>query len=238
LLIQVLASPLLSSHGTVLRISAYRRSMHEVIPKIHQRIEMVRRVRSFTAQSGDSGGGNGGGSGKGARKGAAGGRRPGGGTNSDAGSSDELVTLDYFLGERVAQADGRKADSGSSASELEALQASLSSLAGVVRVLSDVVPAHEQSPTLLATSPAFPGSSSHGLPSAGVAATSSSSDWPSFLLPPTTASNHSSFSTAEDSRTSTDLAAAPAARQASTSPTASSRGAPTRLAVALATPSL
>lgn len=182
---EVLASPLLSSHGTVLRISAYRASMHQVIPMIHQQIEQVRHVRSFTAQSGS--GASGSNSGKSGR--APGNRGLGKSTSegaSEAGGGrphdDELVTLDYFLGDAVEPGLGHRPEHLSSHSELEALQAALSAVPGVVGVLSDVVPSQEQPPTLMA---AAPPTSSFATPWLGSSAPNGSK-CPSFVLQPST----------------------------------------------------
>jgi hypothetical protein len=143
-----------------------------VIPQIHQTIERVRHVRSFTAQSG--GGGNGSGSGKSGR--AAGSKSHSEGEASRP-NEEELVTLDYFLGDAVEPRIGHRPDQLSSQSELEALQASLSAVPGVVRVLSDVLPSQDMSPTLLAASP---------LASAPPWGGSAPHEWPSFILPPAT----------------------------------------------------
>ena len=73
---QVLTSPVLSPVGAVLRVSAYRRTMHQVLPRIHETIERVRRVRSFTAADGGGGGG---------------------GERGEGGGGEELIVLDYVL---------------------------------------------------------------------------------------------------------------------------------------------
>jgi len=109
---EVLTSPVLSPVGAVLRVSAYRRTMHQVLPRIHETIERVRRVRSFTAADGGGGGG---------------------GERGEGGGGEELIVLDYVLDDASGSGGGEAPPAGERA-ELESLQASLAGMEGVVSV--------------------------------------------------------------------------------------------------------
>lgn len=188
---EVIASPILSPsteasplqpHGTVLRVSVYQAEKHQMIPKIYQHIEKVRYVSSFTMRSGGNGaGGSSGGAGRSTRpkgsevsKSDSTGAEDGGRT-----TDDELMILDFVLGEPVGPSDHRQSEPAGGPTDIQGLQASLSAVPGVVRVLSDVILSQEQSPKL----PSAPAFSESSTPSLRVTSTKAS-DWQSFNLPP------------------------------------------------------
>ena len=77
--------------------------MHQVLPRIHETIERVRRVRSFTAADGGGGGG---------------------GERGEGGGGEELIVLDYVLDDASGSGGGEAPPAGERA-ELESLQATL-----------------------------------------------------------------------------------------------------------------